>query len=159
MPPLPSSHASSAASPWPLLFTGALAIIAGGMLSAALAAAPTRAVMWLVAYLVLVVGVAQIALGAGQWRLAPRPVPGTLLACQWLLFNGANALVMTGTLLAHPAVVAGGTLALVVALGLFLRGVHGAVGGWWVYAYRLLVVLLGCSALVGVALSIWHPSA
>ena len=148
------SHTTVLARPGPFRITGVLAIIAGGMLSAVLAHAPTRPVMWLVAYLVLVVGVAQIALGDGQVRLASPPVSRALLASQWLLFNGGNGLVMAGRLLACPAAIAAGALALATALVLFLRGVRGAGGGWLRYAYRLLVVLLGCSALVGAGLSI-----
>jgi len=145
--------------PWPFLAAGALAILVGGSLSAALAHAPTRPVMWLVAYLVLVVGAAQIVLGAGQWRLAVRPRSTAMLALQWLLFNGANGLVMAGRLLACPAAVAAGTLVLFIALALFWHGVRGARSGWVARAYRAFVVLLGGSALVGIGLSLWRAAA
>ena len=154
-----ASNTTTPRAPWALQVTGVLAIIVGGTLSAALAHAPTRPAMWLVAYLVLVVGMAQIALGAGQWRLAGRPLSPVLLASQWLLFNCANGLVIAGRLLAHPGAVAAGAVVLAASLVLFLRGVSGTGGGWLLCAYRLLVVLLGCSALVGVALSIWLVSA
>lgn len=138
----------------PFWVLAVFAVIAGGVLAAALAHAPTRLAMWLVAYLVLVVGVAQAALAAGQAWLAPVPPSRRLVLGQWLLFNAANGLVAGGTLLARRAWVAVGTLLLVAALVLFLRGLRGAVGGWPVHAYRALVFLLGCSALVGVGLGL-----
>lgn len=144
---------------WLFATTGLVAIIAAGALSAALAHAPTRAAMWLTAYLVLVVGIAQVALGAGQAWLASRPPPSALLGSQWLLFNGANALVISGRLLVRPAAVAVGAVLLAMALGLFLRGVRGADGGWLLQVYRLLVALLACSALVGVGLSLFTAQA
>ncbi len=144
---------------WLFATTGLVAIIAAGALSAALAHAPTRAAMWLTAYLVLVVGIAQVALGAGQAGLASRPPPSALLGSQWLLFNGANALVISGRLLVRPAAVAVGAVLLAMALGLFLRGVRGADGGWLLQVYRLLVALLACSALVGVGLSLFTAQA
>lgn len=137
----------------PFWIFAAFAVVAGGALAAALAHAPTRLVMWLVAYLVLVVGVAQAALAAGQLWLAPMPPSRGLVLGQWLLFNAANGLVAGGTLLAQRAWVNAGTLLLVVALALFLRGVRGATKGWPIRIYRALVWLLGCSALVGVGLT------
>lgn len=155
MPPATSRHAAAVRGIWLFAGTGAMAIIVAGALSAALAHVPTRAAMWLAAYLVLVVGVAQIGLGVGQARLASRPAGAALLGSQWLLFNGANALVVAGRLLVRPADVVLGAAVLAVALGLFLRGVRGAGGGWLLWIYRLLVALLACSALVGVGLSLF----
>lgn len=131
-----------------------LAIIGGGLLSAALAHAPSRPVMWLVAYLVLVVGVAQAVFGAGQARLAPVAPPWRLVAPQWLLFNTGNALVMAGTLDGHPGWVTAGAVLFVVALALFMTGVLRAGNGVAVTAYRTLLVLLGMSAAVGVVLAL-----
>lgn len=159
MPPDTSRHAAPARSVWLFAATGAVAIIVAGALSAALAHAPTRAAMWLTAYLVLVVGVAQLALGVGQARLALRPPPAMLLGSQWLLFNGANALVVGGRLMARADAVVAGTVLLALALGLFLRGVRGAGGDWLLWVYRLLVALLACSALVGVGLSLFTAQA
>ncbi|TAL95934.1 MAG: hypothetical protein EPN69_05000 [Rhodanobacter sp.] len=58
----------------PFLVVCALAIVGGGALAAAMAHAPSRKLMWAVAYLVLVVGVTQAALGVGQ----ALPQPGSL---------------------------------------------------------------------------------
>ena len=154
MPPATSRRDTPARGVWLFAGTGAMAIIVAGALSAALAHAPTRAAMWLTAYLVLVVGVAQSGLGVGQARLATRPPTAALLGSQWLLFNGANALVVAGRLLGRPAAVVLGAVVLAAALALFLRGVRGT-GGWLLWVYRLLVALLACSALVGVGLSLF----
>jgi hypothetical protein len=42
---------------------------------------------------------------------------------------------------------------------MFLRGVRGAARGWLARAYRGLVWLLGCSALVGLGLALWRARA
>ena len=112
--------------------------------------------MWLVAYLVLVVGVAQSALAGGQAWLAPSRTPPVLHASEWGLFNVANALVIGGTLLGHPVWVHAGALVLIAALALFLHGVRHAAAGWSIRIYRVLVVVLGGSALVGVGLTLWR---
>ena len=144
---------------WPFWAVAGLAIVGGGLIAGFLAHVPSRPAMWLVAYLVLVVGAAQAALAAGQAALAPAPSSTALLATEWVLFNAANALVIGGTLLVHAAWVSTGALLLAAALALFLRGVRGATGGWQVGIYRGLVVLLGCSALVGVGLTLWGAQA
>jgi hypothetical protein len=141
---------------WPFWAAAVLGIVGGGLIAGFLAHIPTRPAMWLVAYLVLVVGVAQGALAAGQVWLAPSPASPALLASEWILFNAANAMVIGGTLLVHAAWVNVGALLLAAALALFLRGVRGAAGGWPSGVYRALVLLLGGSALVGVALTLWR---
>ena len=139
----------------PCVTVALLGITAGGAISAALAHVPSRPLMWLVAYLVLVVGVAQGALALVQARVVVRPPSRVLAAAQCIAFNLANALVIAGTLLAHAAWVSAGAVLLVVALGLFLRGVRGG-RGVLVLTYRVLVATLAASALVGVALTVWR---
>lgn len=152
-----SNCASGRAAPF--VVVALLAIVGGGLLSAALAHAPTRQLMWLVAYLVLVVGVAQGLLGLGQARLALSAPSPSLLAWQWCLFNGGNVLVITGTLRACPGSVSVGALLLLAALVLFLLGVRRASGGIMIHAYRAGLVLLGASALTGVVLAALRPPA
>jgi hypothetical protein len=153
MPPVALKPSSIWRSAAPFLLVAALAIVGGGLLAAVLAHAPTRPVMWLVAYLVLVVGVVQLLLGAGQSWLAVAPPSGRLIGGECTLFNVGNALVMAGTLRGHPAWVSVGTLLFAGALGLFLRGVRHSRGGVWVQAYRALLWLVGASAVVGVLLA------
>src|SRR5690625_2512550 len=61
---------------WSLLFvvTGIVGVVAGGGLAAGTASDPTEFPVWASAYLALVVGVVQIALGLGAGALAVRPV-------------------------------------------------------------------------------------
>lgn len=134
-----------------------LAVLAGGALAAAFAHAPSRPMMWLVAYLVLVVGVAQAALTLAQAGLALRTPSVAMVVWQCVAFNLANALVIAGTLLAQPVAVTVGAVLLVVALALFARAVRGA-RGWPAWVFRALVGWLGVSALVGVGLALWRAS-
>src|SRR5664280_2796146 len=56
----------------PFAAVGAACIVAGGLVAAVSAPAPSEHASWAAAYLVLVVGVAQAALGVGQALLALR---------------------------------------------------------------------------------------
>ncbi|MEO6944753.1 MAG: hypothetical protein ABI053_08585 [Lacisediminihabitans sp.] len=141
-----------AASPFVLL--GVAAVIAGGMVSAFTASTPSRQLAWLVAYLVLVVGVAQIGLGAGQSWLAVHPLGGGVLVTEFLGFTLGNAGVAAGTMLSLPIMVNVGGILLVASLALFLWGVRGSVrGGWLRYVYRALVALLLVSIPIGLILA------
>lgn len=147
------SRSSGWRSADPFIVVAALAVVVGGVVSAALAHAPTRHAMWLVAYLVLVVGVIQFCLGVGQSRLA-RALPSTgLRASEWGAFNAGNLLVMAGTLAGHVAWVSVGTVLLVGALALFFFGVRRASGRPLLYVYRAMLLLVGASGLVGLLLA------
>jgi hypothetical protein len=138
----------------PFVLLGIAAVIAGGLVSALTATAPTRQIAWLVAYLVLVVGVAQIGLGAGQAWLAARPLGGGLLVIEFLGFTFGNAGVAAGTMLSLPILVDVGGVLLVVSLALFFWGVRrSARGAWLRYLYRALVVLLLVSIPIGLVLA------
>lgn len=138
----------------PFVLLGVAAVIAGGMVSAFTASTPTRQLAWLVAYLVLVVGVAQIGLGAGQAWLAVHPLGGALLTSEFLGFTLGNAGVAAGTMLSLPLLVDAGGILLVVSLALFLWGVRGSArGGWLRYLYRALVALLLASIPIGLVLA------
>lgn len=138
----------------PFVFFGVTAVIAGGLVSALTATAPTRQIAWLVAYLVLVVGVAQIGLGAGQAWLAVHRIGGGLLVAQFLGFTLGNAGVATGTMLSLPALVDAGGILLIVSLVLFLWGVRRSHrGGWLRHVYRALVILLLVSIPIGLVLA------
>ena len=153
MPPVVSNCSSGWRSAAPFMVIAVLAVVAGGSISAALAHVPTRHAMWLVAYLVLVVGVVQFCLGVGQsWLARERPSTG-LLAGECGLFNAGNVLVMAGTLAGHVAWVSGGALLLIAALALFFFGVRRASGRPMLYTYRAMLVLVGASALAGLLLA------
>lgn len=82
----------------PFAWLGIAAVITGGLVAAAVAHAPVQKLVWMSAYLVLIVGVAQIVFGAGQAALSsPVASPGWI-AGEWIVFNLGNAGVIAGTL-------------------------------------------------------------
>jgi hypothetical protein len=84
---------------------------------------PTESGTWAVAYLVLVAGVAQIALGAGQALLAAEMPPLRLVIAEFILWNCANTGVLAGTLLGvEPLIDAGGGLLVVDGPGVAHHG-------------------------------------
>jgi hypothetical protein len=139
----------------PFVGIGTACVVAGGMVAAITARNPTESGTWAAAYLVLVAGVAQIALGVGQALLVaevPRP---RLVIAELILWNCANTGVLAGSLLGvEPLIDAGGGL-LVAVLALFAhraRGAHGRAR-WLLFAYRLLVVALLVSVPIGLLLA------
>ncbi|MDN5761599.1 MAG: hypothetical protein L0H41_04710 [Microlunatus sp.] len=150
----PSTPSSARADVLPFAGVGLAAVVAGGLIAAAIAHAPTQPLVWLVAYLVLVVGVAQAALGIGQHRLADHRLTTTQLWTEFVLYNLGNAAVIVGTLLDLPLLVDGGGVLLVVALVGFLRGSRGRrTDGTLRWLYRILIVLLLISVPVGLLLA------
>src|SRR5699024_650605 len=113
--------------------------------------------VWLVAYLVLVVGVAQYALGLGQARLAARAPSLLFIALEWFVFNLGNAGVIAGTLAGHFHWVVAGSILVIIAM---LAFAWGALGNrhhpLWRVGYYALVALIFASALVGLVLSFNH---
>lgn len=133
---------------------GIASVIAGGLISALFASNPDEQAAWLVAYLVLVVGVAQVGLGAGQAWLANREPRRSMVAVEFIAYNLGNAGVIVGTLVQQPFIVDIGGVALVVALVLLLWNVRGrGAGGWLRYLYWLLIAILAVSIPVGLVLS------
>lgn len=138
----------------PFVVTGGAAIIAGGLVAAAVARQPVQVLVWMSAYLVLVVGVAQIAFGAGQAALAARVPSVRWIAGEWLVFNLGNAGVITGALRGSFAMVCAGTLLFATAIALFLWHARGGSRRGWLLAYRILLALIFASSLVGLGLSV-----
>lgn len=132
---------------------GFVAIVAAGLLAAVTASVPQRQILWAIAYLVLVVGIAQIGLGAGQAWLAARPIRTPLLAAQFAAFNLGNAGVIGGTFADSPLLVDGGGVALVIALALFVWGTRGSAKSWLQTVYWILLGILIVSIPIGLILS------
>jgi len=146
---------------WAMILLGYGCIIAGGLVAAVTGPLDLAEGSWLAAYLVLVGGIAQLALG---W------VPG-VLGCSdagdpggWIpvvAWNAGNALVVVGTLLGLPLGVDAGSVLLIVALLLALMQLRGrseprAAGGpvrllGW--AYLAVLIVLVVSIPVGIALA------
>ncbi len=129
---------------------GTSALVFAGLFSAATARSASYHSAWLVAYLVLIVGLAQLALGIGQWWLASKPFRIATVIVELLFFNLGNAGVIVGTLLAAPVWVDVGSLWIVIALAFFVWQVWSPRRrGLALWAYWVLVVLLFVSVIVG----------
>lgn len=134
---------------------GSICIVAGGLVAAVTGPTDFAHGSWLAAYLVLVCGVVQIALGAGQAWLADRAPPHRSTKREAWSWNTGAALVVVGTLASLPILTSLGGMASAVALGLFLRGVRtvrsaprGAA-----LLYRGIAALVLVSIPVGLALA------
>jgi hypothetical protein len=143
----------------PFLVVGILCVIAGGLIAAATAPAPTERGTWAAAYLVLVGGVAQAGLGLGQ-ALSTTRTPTPVVAMEVVGWNLGNVAVLVGTLTELTALVDFGGALLIVALILLARGVTSplvrhadGVHRWFAYGYGVLILVLLLSIPVGLVLS------
>lgn len=142
-----------AAAAAPFACMAGLAIVASGCVAAAIAYSATQPLVWMVAYLVLVVGVMQAVFGVGQAWLAAR-VPGRVTTWgEWILFNAGSAGVIAGTLCANTVVVAIATLVFAGSIAWFLIGVRRCRFHRWGIAYRVLLALIFTSACIGLVIS------
>jgi len=138
----------------PFAWLGVVAIVTGGLVAAAVARRPVPRLVWMSAYLVLIVGAAQIVFGAGQaWLPERAPSPGWV-SCEWIVFNLGNAGVIAGTLAGSFGGVAAGTALFALGTALFLSGTRSAARGGWLLGYRVLLGLVFLSSLAGLALSL-----
>jgi hypothetical protein len=137
----------------PFAAVGAACVIGGGVVAAATAHAPTEHALWAVAYLVLVGGVGQLALGAGQAWLAAAPPSNAVLAVEFAAWNVGNAAVIAGTIADVVWLTDAGGVLLVLALALLLAGTAGARSGWLLRGYRVLIAIVLISIPVGLVLA------
>lgn len=139
----------------PFLVIGVAAIVGGGIAAAVTGPTGWDRGSWVAAFLVLVGGVGQIALGAGQQIIAAAAPRRRRIVAELLTLNVASALVIAGTLVARPPIVATGSAVFVAALVLFIGAVrHTAAGNaGWRRAYVTLLTILLVSTPIGVALS------
>ncbi|HLQ84535.1 MAG TPA: hypothetical protein VK110_00135 [Salinisphaeraceae bacterium] len=135
------------------LVVGLAAILAGGLLAAVTAHDPVRPLIWLSAYLVLIVGLAQCVFGVGQTALRARP-PGTVLVgSQWLLFNLGNLGVVIGSLGNYLMLLTVGTVLFFAALALFALSVRQSQYQRLGYAYYAVLAIVAAGAVIGLGLS------
>ncbi|MCH6469494.1 hypothetical protein [Sinomonas terrae] len=151
-----SGRASLSDSAWthplsrPFAIIGTLAVVGGGLLSAITAAEPSYHASWAVAYIVLVIGAAQITLGVAQTSLTDAAVRGRTVAWEAICWNLGNALVLVGTLVGATAILYAGIVLFLVALVVFAVALrHGRRGILRGVAWLVIVVLF-VSAPVGV---------
>ena len=102
-----------------------LCIVAGGLVAAVTGPLHLEHGSWAAAYLVLVGGVAQGALGTSQYFMAPQGFTGWKVVAELVAWNAASGLVIGGTLIANPWVVDAGGVLLVAALALMFETVRG----------------------------------
>lgn len=138
----------------PFLVAAAVGVISGGLVAAVTDPLDLEHGSWAAAFLVLVVGVGQAVLGAGQVHLGARPDRRTVVA-QMVSYDVASALVILGTLVTSPALVAVASALFLVSLVLFARvalveGEAGPIRS----LYLAVLVLLIVSTPVGIVLSI-----
>ncbi|SEB86206.1 hypothetical protein SAMN04489806_1974 [Paramicrobacterium humi] len=138
----------------PFLWTGGAAIILGGVVAAVTAPLRLEHGSWASAYLVLVVGVALIALGAVQSRLAQR-LSGRAIGVElggWLV---GSAGVIGGTLLEAPPIVDVGGILLLVSLITFMLAVRRPAPAppVMLWTFRLVVAIIIVSIPIGLVLS------
>jgi hypothetical protein len=153
---LPARPAPS--SPSLVVGIGGTLVIAGGLVAAVNSAAPFAHGSWLAAYLVLVGGVGQIALGSGAAALAPEDRSARLAPAQLLLWNVGSIAVPAGVLITQRALVALGSIALLAALAAFAACVRGTRAGPGRIGYQLLIAALAISVLVGSTLGDAAPA-
>lgn len=132
---------------------GVVFVVVGGLIAAFTSPLDLAKGSWLAAYLVLVCGVAQAALGRWQESLTLRPVATRLWTMQFAGWNIGNALVVIGTLQHLPFLVDTGGLLLfgvVVSAAWMLRG--GATRSWG-WAYGALLLVLAVTIPIGLVLA------
>lgn len=153
---------SSANAALALVVTGACFVLLGGLVAAVTGPFDFEDGSWLAAYLVLVCGVSQYAMG--RIRSLQNHGSSSSPSLAWWQFgtwNIGNAAVISGTLqIGTVMVIAGSVLlvfALLVALRDSLRPALPAAGTTTVLAfrtYRILLIILVVSIPVGILLSV-----
>lgn len=143
----------------PFLCFGFAGVVLGGLVAAV--TGPLELVMgsWAAAYLVLVVGVAQVVLGGGQAVLVARPEAALAGWWRWsevIAWNFGSLIVLVGGLVGPPWLIALGGVGLVAALVLFVTWGSPLVRERRSAAvvYRLFGVFLAVSMVVGIGLSV-----
>ena len=151
-----------------LTAVGVSSVVLGGLVAAVTGPLDLAHGSWLAAYLVLVGGVAQGAMGQPRFRRAEvmQPRRGWVQIGGW---NLGNAMVIGGTLIGLPAIVDLGSVALIIALAIAFHAARpaptasacptaGRAPPLLDRAYRALLLVLACSVPVGIMLSHLHHS-
>jgi len=135
----------------PFAVAGVAAVVAGGGLASAIAApSPTRHGVWAVAYLVLVLGVGQLVIGAGQALLAAEPPTPGVAAVAAATFNLSGAAIVLGVVTDRIAVFDAGCALLFGVLAWLLYVVRrGARRSWALWGYRAFIAVLTVSIPIG----------
>ncbi len=137
----------------PMVILGSGSIVGGGLVAAVTGPTEWANGSWVAAFLVLVAGVAQLGLAAGQVAFGSLPSPqvGIIKAVLW---NIGCVAVIIGTLATSPITVAFGSVPLLAVLVVSLVASRG-VTRWPMTAllYRALLGVLTVSIPIGIALA------
>jgi hypothetical protein len=133
-----------------LTAVGAACIVLGGLIAAVSGPLHLALGSWAAAYLVLVAGVAQYAMGRHRARQRHAILRMPWAWTQVGAWNAGNALVIAGSVAGIPWLVDGGSVLLLAALVIAFRSSRPAsVPRWIEWAYRVFLVLLAISAVIG----------
>lgn len=137
-----------------LTVIGISSVVLGGLVAAVTGPLDLEQGSWLAAYLVLVTGVAQCAMGVARLGTPPpRQAPPWAWA-QVAGWNLGSALVIAGSLASQPRVVDLGSMLLVAALVIALHATREAAFAPWLrWTYRMLLLILAVSIPVGMVLA------
>jgi hypothetical protein len=130
----------------PFAAAGAVCVVAGGLVAAATALAPSQLASWTTAYLVLVGGVAR-----------PPGRPG--IAAEVTAWNAGNGAVLAGTLLGAGWLADVGGILLAAVLALMIAATRGAARrpAWPLHLYRALAALVLVSIPAGLVIAGLRP--
>lgn len=138
-----------------MFVAGGVSVVVGGLVAAVTEPMKWTEGSWVAAFLVLVAGVAQLGVAAGQAHLSGAAPSAPFVAAQCGMWNLGCAAVITGTLLASPPIVSAASAPLLVALVMSMittrrrPTLHPVAAS----AYRLLLLVVLVSIPIGVALS------
>lgn len=133
-----------------MIALGCVAVVLGGLVAAATGPMGWTKGSWAAAYLVLVMGASQYAMGRMHSSGAGSDAEGWAQLAGW---NLGSLLVIGGTLVATPLLVDLGSVLLVIALALALRSALPGRSGLGGHAYRAMLLVLALSIPVGILLS------
>ena len=140
---------------WPFVAIGIVSIVAGGLVAALTRPLELDAGPWIAAYLVLVNGVAQAGLGAGQAGLTRHAPSARVVLVEVVAWNASTTTIILGTLIGWPLLTTAGALSLILAVGCLIRQVPRAPAShrWPTVVHWSLAVLVALSAPIGVLLA------
>jgi hypothetical protein len=131
---------------------GTIAIVGGGLLSAAIAPAPSYHGSWAVAYIVLVAGVAQIVLGVGQASVTGGRVDAAVLTIEAVLLNAGAAATVVATIVDIPVMLYAAAAAQVVAIILFLVTTRHSRRGMVLTSMRIVAIVMLVATPTGIVI-------
>lgn len=139
----------------PLLIAGGAWVVVGGLVAAVTGPTEWTRGSWVAAFLVLVAGVAQVGIGAGQAQLPRRAPAAAVSPAQCVMWNVGCVTVISGTLLESPLVVAAGSAPILAVLVMSIVATAGPAISHPVaaFAYRALLLVVLTSVPIGIALS------